>query len=138
MVPIKFDTSNRANYGGMRAQMIRYIVIHYTGNDGDSAESNAKYFKQVLNPVASAHFFVDDDSIVCSVPEEFVAYHCGAAKYYHPKCRNANSIGVELCDTHRNGVIEPSEQTLRNAAELVLSLIKNTACRLRTSSCTMM
>ena len=121
---VKTILANRKNYGGKRTQKVQFLVMHYTGVDGDSAESNANYFKQALNPVASAHYFVDDDSIVRSVPEEYVAYHCGAQVYYHPKCRNANSIGIELCDTRRNGVLAPTEQTLRNAAELVDSLME--------------
>ena len=124
MLPIKTDLANRANYGGKRTQMIQYIVIHYTANDGDSSESNAKYFKQALNPVSSAHYFVDDDSVVCSVPEEYVAYHCGASVYYHPKCRNTNSIGIELCDAKRDGKVMATEKTQRNAAELVHSLME--------------
>ena len=83
MVPIKQNLANRQNYGGKRTQKVEWIVMHYTANDGDSDESNAKYFKQPLNPVASAHYFVDDDSITCSVPEDYVAYHCGAQTYKH-------------------------------------------------------
>lgn len=124
MLPIKTDLAHRSNYGGKRNAKIEYIVIHYTANDGDSSESNAKYFKQALNPVSSAHYFVDDDSIVCSVPEDFVAYHCGASKYYHPRCRNANSIGIELCDAKRDGRVMATDKTIRNAAELVNSLMK--------------
>ena len=36
----------------------KYIVIHYTANDGDTAVNNGNYFKN--NAVkASAHYFVD-------------------------------------------------------------------------------
>lgn len=124
MLPIKTDLAHRSNYGGKRNAKIEYIVIHYTANDGDSSESNANYFKQALNPVSSAHYFVDDDSIVCSVPEDFVAYHCGGQVYYHAKCRNANSIGIELCDAKRDGRVMATDKTIRNAAELVNSLMK--------------
>ena len=98
--------------------------MHYTGNDGDSDESNARYFQNPLNPVASAHYFVDDDSITRSVPDEFVAYHCGAQSYKHAHCRNANSIGVELCDARRDGAVMATEKTLQNAAELVYWLCR--------------
>lgn len=124
MVRIKEQLACRSNYGGRRTNRIEWIVMHYTGNDGDSDESNARYFESPLNPVASAHYFVDDDSITRSVPDEFVAYHCGAQSYKHAHCRNANSIGVELCDARRDGAVMATEKTLQNAAELVYWLCK--------------
>lgn len=124
MVPIKTQLAHRSNYGGKRTAKIEWIVMHYTANDGDSDESNGRYFQQPLNPVASAHYFVDDDSITRSVPDDFVAYHCGAQTYRHPYCRNANSIGVELCDAKRDGRVMATDKTIANAAELVYSLCK--------------
>ena len=124
MVPIKTQLAHRSNYGGKRVQKIEWIVMHYTANDGDSDESNGRYFQQPLNPVASAHYFVDDDSITRSVPDDYVAYHCGARTYKHPYCRNANSIGVELCDAKRDGRVMATNKTIANAAELVYQLCK--------------
>lgn len=116
--------ANRANYGGRRQGGVEYIVLHYTANDGDSGLSNARYFGQRLTPPVSAHYFVDDWGVTQTVPEEYVAYHCGAAAYRHPACRNENAIGVELCDTRRDGTVAPSEQTLKNAAALVWELMQ--------------
>lgn len=99
-------------------------MLHYTANDGDSGLSNARYFGQRLTPPVSAHYFVDDWGVTQTVPEEYVAYHCGAAAYRHPTCRNENAIGVELCDTRRDGTVAPSEQTLKNAAALVWELMQ--------------
>ena len=124
MVKIKTQLAHRSNYGGKRTAKIEWIVMHYTANDGDSDESNGKYFQQPLNPVASAHYFVDDDSITRSVPDDFVAYHCGAQTYRHPYCRNANSIGVEMCDAKRDGKVMATDKTIANAAELVYQLCK--------------
>lgn len=124
MVPIKTQLAHRSNYGGKRTAKIEWIVMHYTANDGDSDESNGRYFQQPLSPVASAHYFVDDDSITRSVPDDFVAYHCGAQTYRHPYCRNANSIGVELCDAKRDGRVMATDKTIANAAELVYQLCK--------------
>lgn len=125
---IKKNLANSANYGGTRNK-IEYIVIHYTANDGDTDEANANYFKNNIVK-ASAHYFVDDDSITLSVPENRIAYSVGGAKYsntkggsYHGKCTNTNSISVELCDTKRNGKYDFTETTLNNAAELVKDLI---------------
>lgn len=97
---------------------IKYIVVHYTGNSGDTAYNNTKYFK-TQNRGASAHYFVDKDSIWQCVEDKDVAWHCGTkSKYYHSKCRNANSVGVEMCDSiKRNSVVED------NTAELVRYLM---------------
>lgn len=124
MVPIKTKLADRSNYGGRRTAKVEWIVMHYTANDGDTDEANGNYFANNKNLGASAHYFVDDDSVTASVPEDCVAWHCGASAYRHPTCRNANSIGIELCDTCRDGKYAPSEKTLQNAAELVSRLLK--------------
>lgn len=120
---IKTRLANKNNYGNKRTLSdIKYIVIHYTANDGDSDEGNANYFaNNVLK--TSAHYFVDDDSATQSVPDDYIAWHCGANKYYHSACRNNNSIGVEMCDTRKNGIHDVTEQTLSNTIELVKTLM---------------
>lgn len=131
---IKVDIAARKNYGGRRtARDIQYIVFHYTGNDGDSDEANARFFRENIRN-ASAHFFVDDDSVTQSVPEDFVAYSVGGEKYpscdrsgggkWHGKCTNKNSISIELCDTVRDGKYGFTEKTLKNAADLAKLLMK--------------
>lgn len=124
MVQIKTNLADRSNYGQRRTQKIDWIVMHYTANDGDTDEANANYFRNNKGLGASAHYFVDDDSITQSVPDGYVAWHCGASVYKHPFCRNTNSIGVEMCDTRRDGKLQATEQTIKNAAELVYSLCK--------------
>ena len=53
--------ANRRNYGYSRTtKNIAWIVVHFTANDGDSDESNAKYFENNIVK-ASAHYFIDDD-----------------------------------------------------------------------------
>ena len=135
MTPIiKTNLANRQNYGGARAaDQIKYIVIHYTGNDGDHDESNANYFKSNVVK-ASAHYFVDDDSITQSVPDLFTAWSVGGTKWkdcaatgggkMYGTITNTNSISVEMCDTQRDGTIKATEQTMANTAELVKRLMK--------------
>lgn len=120
---IKTNLADKRNYGGTRPLAnIKYIVMHYTANDGDTDENNGKYFAN--NYVsASAHYFVDGDSITQSVPDNHNAYHCGANRYKHPTCRNSNSIGIELCDERKNGVIYPTPETIANALELAKYLM---------------
>ena len=124
MVPIKDKIAHRGNYGASRPLSdIKFIVIHYTGNDGDTDENNGKYFAN--NDVdTSAHYFVDSDSITRSVPDNFIAWHCGGKTYKHKTCRNSNSIGLEICDDVRNGVIYPSTKTIENVLELTRSLMQ--------------
>lgn len=121
---IKTNLANRNNYGSLRAiSDIKFIVIHYTANDGDTDENNGQYFHN--NVVgSSANYFVDDDSITQTVPDNYIAWHCGGKTYKHASCRNANSIGIEICDDIKNGVIYPSDKTITNVLELVEYLMK--------------
>lgn len=131
MVPIKKAIANRNNYGGKRRlNQIKYLVIHYTGNDGDRDESNGRYFQNHIVG-ASAHFFVDGDSITQSVPDDHVAWSVGGNKYpgtkggkWYGKCTNNNSISIELCDEQKNGRYDFSEATLKNAADLTRMLMQ--------------
>jgi len=76
---------------------VKYIVIHYFGALG-SAQSVAAWFKSPAAK-ASAHYCVDEGELIYqSVRDKDVAWHCGhdpGGEYYHPDCRNANSIGIE-------------------------------------------
>lgn len=74
---------------------IQFIVIHDTGNQNDTDEGNANYFSQDGRN-ASAHYFVDDNSITQVVEDKDVAWHVGdgAGKY---GITNKNSIGIEMC-----------------------------------------
>lgn len=122
--------SNRRNYGSKRnTSLIKYLVYHYTANDGDTDEANAKYFHNNVVK-ASAHRFVDDDSVTISVPDNYVAWHCGGGLQgskghtYYKKCTNTNSIGIEMCDTKRNGKYEVTPKTRSNAIALGKEIVK--------------
>ena len=95
--------------------------IDYTGNSKDTAKANANYFSGAGRN-ASAHFFVDDAEIYQSVELRDTAWHCGAKSYKHGSCRNANSIGIEMCCTAGNYRI--SDRTKENAAYLCAFLCK--------------
>ena len=112
------------NYKSGRGQKIKYIVIHYTANNGDTAAGNAKYFHNNKNLQASAHYFVDECEVWQAVKEGDTAYHCGAKSYVHRECRNGNSIGIEMCSRKDGGgryYIKP--ETVRKAAELTRQLM---------------
>lgn len=65
---IKEMLAHQSNYNKGRKSSIQYIVVHYTANNGDRAESNGNYFAQP-NRNASAHYFVDESNVVQSVKD---------------------------------------------------------------------
>lgn len=101
---IIFKQSNSDNFQNSNRKKtdIKYIVIHYTGNYGDTAKDNAVFFAREKVGV-SAHYFVDENNVYQSVKDEDIAWHCGTTgKYYHTYCRNKNSIGIEICMLDKN------------------------------------
>jgi len=133
---LKTMLAHSSNYKSNRRRSIKnikYIVLHYTGNDGDSGEANAKYYSGP-DRGASAHYFVDDDSVTISVPEDYTAWHCGGYVYndiaktggatLNKVCTNNNSIGIEMCDNKRDGKYALTDKTKANVIELVRQLMK--------------
>ena len=74
---MNFMQAAAGNYKKGRTGSIKYIVIHYTANNGDTAFGNAKYFRNNKNLQASAHYFVDENEVWQSVKESDTAFHCG-------------------------------------------------------------
>ncbi len=118
-------SADKSNFREGRNKKIEFLVIHYTANDGDSALSNCKYFKG-KNRNSSAHYFVDENGVYQSVEDKDTSWHCGTkGTYYHTKCRNENSIGIELCskkDKYNKFYFE--KKTLENAIYLINLLLK--------------
>ncbi len=131
---LKTNLAIRGNYGDNRKiSSLKYIVLHDSGKDGDSDESNAAYYKEHISK-ARAHYFVDDDSISISVPDDYIVWSVGGVKYedadqagggkWHGICTNANSISIELCDTVKNGKCDFTEETVNNTVRLVKKLME--------------
>ena len=106
------------NFSSRQGSDIEYLIFHYTGNKGDTALNNAKYFN-ACNRNASAHFFVDDNEIVQVVEEYNAAWSVGDGKGKY-NITNQNSISIEMCC---NSDCKVSEKTEANALELVKSLM---------------
>ena len=111
-------TSNCYTY---RNGDIKYIVIHFTSNNGDTALNNCNYFSGAHRG-ASAHYFIGDDGIYQSVPDKWAAWAVGGTKIYkHPYCRNMNSISIEMCSRIgadgkyyiRDGIVEQTIKLTR-------------------------
>lgn len=102
-----FTESNR------KSSDIDTLVIHYTGNDGDTAENNGNYFKNNVVET-SAHYFVDDTTVVRSVADKNIAWHAGD---WDINCR---SIGIEIAGS----TTECTGKTLENVILLIQRLMK--------------
>lgn len=129
-LPVIEIMCNRGNYGGSRPlSEIRYIVIHYTANKWDSAQSNLNYFKNNVVK-ASANYFVDSKQIGVSVPDGYYAWHCGGGLQgngghkWFGKVSNWNSIGIEICDDVNDGRVQPTQKALENAQMLTAALME--------------
>ena len=119
------------NFNTGNVSRIKYIVIHYVGALG-GAKANCQYYAGG-DRSASAHYFVGfEGEIWQSVEDANIAWHCGASSYKHPECRNANSIGIELCVRKKNTASMGAEDkdwyfedaTVTAAAELTRYLME--------------
>lgn len=87
-IKYNFSTSTETN---------KFIVIHDTGNKARGADdiSHYKYFNGAVRN-ASAHYFVDKDSITETVDPNLTSWHCGDGNGRNG-ISNKNSIGIEIC-----------------------------------------
>lgn len=121
----KITTVNRTT---MTNKVNLYIVIHYVGAVSTAA-NNASYFYSV-NRGASAGYFVDPDEIWQVVEDYDAGWHCGGGLQsnkggtFYNKCKNSNSIGIELCMKYKNRKAYFEEGTIKNAISLVKMLMK--------------
>lgn len=125
---MEFVSCDPSNYRAGRTQPVRYIVMHYTANNGDTARNNCDYYHRVGGLQASAHYFCDEHGAMQSVREGDTAWHCGAEagqRYWHPECRNGNSIGIEMCSRKRaDGSYYIKPETVANAAALAREIMQ--------------
>ena len=125
MIKIKCNPANYDSKHIRGYRDIEYIVIHYTAGKGDTAENNLKYFNREITKT-SAHYFIDRDGIIGkSVNINNTAWSVGGcyvngAKYYG-KCRNDNSVSIELCDIVGQAVSAKQKTALK---KLVNALYK--------------
>ncbi|WP_346962118.1 peptidoglycan recognition family protein, partial [Clostridium sp.] len=105
------------NFSNRNGNSIKYIVMHFTGNQNDTALGNANYFGGG-NRNASAHYFVDNDNIVQVVEDSNSSWNCGDGNGAYG-ITNQNSIAIEMCGT--GGGI--SSATENNTIKLVKYLM---------------
>ena len=136
----KYIKAKPISYGTERPySAIKYIAIHYTGNKGDTAEGNARFFARYGDGNtrnAGAHFFVGQDGeVVKSIPMKLTAWAVGGfetnangAASLYGICTNSNSVSIELCD---NATRDPSAAQIKAVKELV-KYIRKTCPNART------
>ena len=103
--------------GYLKNRSIQYIVLHYTAGTSSAkgvARNIAAMFANPNNRPASADFIVDDGEIVQYNPniKDRYTYAVGGKPYsvrytplactFYGKCKNHNSISIEMCSTKAN------------------------------------
>ena len=131
-VPVIHQNPNFKGYNvSKRSDPIMYIVIHYTGAEG-TAKNNIDYFNGG-NRNASADFFVSQNGEIWQYNpniEKRYSWHCGGGRQsskggaYFGMCKNANSIGIELCTHKQNGEWIFYDATIEAARRLVQYLMQ--------------
>lgn len=130
MIVEKFLTKNEYSRCGRKLGEIKGIVVHYVGVNEQKPEETVRYFENLKNGVnntyASAHYVIgtDGNGIHC-LPDNEVAYHCGAKVYKDGiqeklgSYPNSHTIGIEMCHL-KTGF---TEETLNTTAQLVATLL---------------
>lgn len=91
---------------GIALSKVMFLVAHDTGNPGSTAEGNVSYYQRSRDDMsASAHTFIDDDSIIECIPATLdkpekawhVIYDVDTDNKLFGEDANDAAIGVELC-----------------------------------------
>lgn len=108
--------TSTANTTIKKGRKIEYIVVHYTAGTKSTAGVAKSVASMFANPSrqASADFIVDDEFIVQyngDIANRYT-WAVGGSKYtnpstteggkYYNKCRNDNSISIEMCSSKKN------------------------------------
>ena len=124
---IQVSNSNRItkNFRKGNNRRIEYIVIHDTANtdEGADAKVHFNYFNNNSRG-ASAHYVVDDHSVIQCVDDKDIAFHCGDSKrgeYDRTiSCSNNNSIGIEMCVNKGSSFKTTVQKTLYLTKQLMM------------------
>jgi len=140
MLPITEKLLDNYNRPKTALKKQKAVIIHWTANTGRGANAmaNRNYFntKPAIydakgnKTYASAHYVVDDKTIVQCIPDNELAYHVGATSY-QPNMRsllnipasdspNYYTIGIEMC-INSDGDFEKTKQ---NTIELTRYLLE--------------
>jgi N-acetylmuramoyl-L-alanine amidase len=116
---------------------VKGIVLHWVANPGSTARATRNFFESRKDGklgFGSAHYAIDPKETVRIVPENEVAYHCGAWKYTDyalvkfGSYPNAHSIGIELHHVDWEGRFH------RDTMSQLLSLLRDLCARYKLSA----
>ena len=102
----KYLTAPSSRRSGIKMNGVSFLVAHDTGNPGSTALGNVSYYERSRNDMeASAHLFVDDESIyecipaLTDTPEKawHVVYNTPIDNRIFGCDANDYAIGVEMC-----------------------------------------
>ncbi len=92
-------TKNEYSRPGKKIKKVNYLVIHYLGNPGTTAQENRDYFeslKDLKNATMSSNYIIGlDGEIIQCVPDDEMAYASNNA--------NKESISIENCNIDITG-----------------------------------
>ncbi|MDP4146530.1 MAG: N-acetylmuramoyl-L-alanine amidase [Bacillota bacterium] len=91
------------------------LVIHDTDNEGATAQNNRDYFNRVY-VAASAHYFVDWNTDIQTIPENEVAWHAGPTA-------NHRYLSIEMCMPYGHDAAK-FNAVYQNTIELAASICK--------------
>lgn len=135
--------ANSNAYGGSRElATVRAIVLHYSGNTGDSAKNNAIYFRDSNTRSAGAHFFIDQNGTVYqSVRMSKTAWSVGGSRYpdykqtggarFYNTYTNANTVSIEMCDTATKDPSPAMISSLKSLIKHIRNKCRNAALVIR-------
>lgn len=102
----KYLSAPSKRRSGRRADPIKFVVAHDTGNSGSTAAANIRYYERSRDAEsASAHIFVDDHEILecipalTETPEKawHVLYNVPTDDHLYGANANDAAIGIEYC-----------------------------------------
>lgn len=108
---------------GIKMEQVIGITNHNTANKSASAEDHAKWLQNVEDAdqqYISVHFFVDEDSIVQTVPITEVCWHAGDGR----GDGNMKTISIEICENGDMAKAEANAQKLNAALISTLGNLK--------------
>lgn len=92
------------------------VTIHNTGNHDAGANADAAartLYNSASSSIAGFHYVVDDSEIVCAIPENEVAEHCGTRQ------GNDATVSIEICCNADGDILAATELAARLAADIL-------------------
>jgi N-acetylmuramoyl-L-alanine amidase len=104
-------------------KLIKFIIIHYTGMEKESAA--IKKLCDIKSKVSCHYFLKNNGKILNLVPELYEAWHAGKSNWKEFKSLNKYSIGIEINNPgHKHGYKNFSSKQITSIEKLLKYLIK--------------